>query len=222
MNASWSSLTHVPEGVPLCAGVLLSEMSGASSRRLLFSLADVDREKGPEGAWRLSGIGGGADPGESPAACAQREALEEIGVQVTLCGADRGWHMRPDGTVRRLAERTWRDGVLPALVREVRLPPNEPRRPGQSGDTLWVVLYHAQIPSDARPKVRPLDVPGLVWMPWSLLYTRAPRLISRSVVEEAGGEIVESPHLDGANPDLLFTSHEDSEFVWIHQVRSAV
>lgn len=222
MNASWSGLTQVPAGVPLCAGVLLSDSVEGASRRLLFSLADVDREKGPEGAWRLSGIGGGADPGESPAACAQREALEEIGVAVVLRGADRGWHIRADGTARRLAETTWRDGPVPALVREVPLPAAVPRRPGQQGDTLWVVLYHAEIPETERSKVRPRDVPGLVWMPWSLLYTSADRLISRSVVEGAGGEVVEGDGLDGAIPDLLLTSHRDSEFVWIQQVRSAV
>jgi len=81
-----------PEDVESGVGLAIQDQAG----RYLFFLAG-SRHKCPPGELFYAGIGGHREPGESWIACAQREALEEIGTGVELLSSPSTWHFPVQG-----------------------------------------------------------------------------------------------------------------------------
>jgi 8-oxo-dGTP pyrophosphatase MutT (NUDIX family) len=82
----------MPHSAEVGVGLALRDDAG----RFLFFLAGT-RHHCPQGELFYAGIGGHREEGEDWAACAHREAQEEVGVDVELLPALATWHVSHDG-----------------------------------------------------------------------------------------------------------------------------
>jgi len=115
-------------------------------QRYLFFLAGP-RHFCPPGELFYAGIGGHRKAGEDWLACAHREALEEVGVDVTVLPAEVTWYAHSDGRVERVEIR---DQPRPFALCEMIHPPRTPR----AGALYRIVIYKARLhdpPRDAAP-----------------------------------------------------------------------
>jgi 8-oxo-dGTP pyrophosphatase MutT (NUDIX family) len=155
----------ITAGQPFCAGVVLM-LEG----RIVLTL---DYEHAPgAGLIRVGGVGGGQEVGETIWECAAREALEEIGCEVTLVRSPRTFIRElPDGPPR--AARC-RDEVAPLLFEWADREDRQPYAPGlPGGPRLYGAIFLARA---ASQELRPTDVEGLLLMPpsdWPLVDRKA-------------------------------------------------
>jgi 8-oxo-dGTP pyrophosphatase MutT (NUDIX family) len=133
------------------AGVGLAVQDEAG--RYLFHLAGT-RHHCPPGELFYAGIGGHREPGEDWLACAQREALEEVGTGVDILHAPATWHLPQGGPVRQVAIR---DEPRPLALYEMVHPPGTPR----AGDVYRIVVYRARLCGPPR-NLPPDEVLGVI------------------------------------------------------------
>jgi 8-oxo-dGTP pyrophosphatase MutT (NUDIX family) len=124
-----------PQGAESGVGLALQDDEGT----YLFFIAGR-RHHCPPGERFYAGVGGHREAGESWLACAHREALEEMGVDVEILSAPETWHMPHDGSARR-AELT--DRPRPLALYEMIHPPGTPR----AGEVYQIVVYQARLQS---------------------------------------------------------------------------
>ncbi|HEX6121662.1 MAG TPA: NUDIX domain-containing protein [Ktedonobacterales bacterium] len=162
-------VARLTAGQPFCAGVVIVE-----DGRLLVTLntdwlpAELDGT-----AWRVGGVGGGQEPGETISECALREAREELCAEVARIPADTTYYHDLD--TGELAPVRCVDLVPPLLFQRRRnAQPEVPFRPGlPAGPYTYLALYLATLPNPAV--IQPGDdVEGLLYVPlteWDLLTT---------------------------------------------------
>ena len=105
--------------------------------RYLFFLAGM-RHDCPPGERFYAGIGGHREPGEDWLACAHREALEEVGVDIEIKPASETWYIPHDGPARRVL---LVDRPRPLALYEMIHPPGTPR----AGALYRIVVYQARL-----------------------------------------------------------------------------
>jgi 8-oxo-dGTP pyrophosphatase MutT (NUDIX family) len=153
------SIRVITEGQPFCAGVL-HVLDG----RLLCTLSSEGMAAERQSGWRLGGVGGGQEPGETIWECARREAREELGHEVDLVSSPVTYvHDAETGEVGSVH---CVDFVAPfCLERRPNADPDKPFRPGlPTGPFTYFGLFlmnstHAHLfrPGD--------DAEALLWMP---------------------------------------------------------
>jgi 8-oxo-dGTP pyrophosphatase MutT (NUDIX family) len=153
-------------GAPLCAGVIVSR-----GNALLVTLnSDGLPPELENDTWRIGGVGGGQEPGETIVACAAREAHEELCTPVRLRSSPVTYFQDVEtGECRRVR---CTDLCAPLLLQRKRSP--TPERPFRAGLPTGLEIYSgvylaADVPSDIRPGD---DVMGLVFLPvhcWPML-----------------------------------------------------
>jgi ADP-ribose pyrophosphatase YjhB (NUDIX family) len=119
----------VPAGAEAGVGLALQDEAG----RYLFFLAGT-RHRCPPGERFYAGIGGHREEGETWAACAHREAEEEIGVDVELLPAAATWHLPHGGVAREVEVANW---PRPLALYEMVHPAGTPR----AGALYRIVIY---------------------------------------------------------------------------------
>jgi 8-oxo-dGTP pyrophosphatase MutT (NUDIX family) len=122
-----------PEGAEAGVGLALQDDEG----RYLFFLAGRGLYC-PPGERFYAGIGGHREPGEDWLACAHREALEEIGVDVQVLSAPETWYIPRSGSPRQVE---LRDRPCPLALYEMIHPPGTPR----TGQVYRIVVYQAHL-----------------------------------------------------------------------------
>ncbi|HSJ55843.1 MAG TPA: NUDIX domain-containing protein [Anaerolineae bacterium] len=133
----------VPAGAEVGVGLALQDEQG----RYLFFLAGT-RHDCPPGELFYAGMGGHREAGEDWAACARREALEEVGTDVDLLPASATWHVLRDGSVRHVV---LTDDPRPLALYEMVHPPGTRR----AGEVYRIVIYRARlrgVPRDLPPE----------------------------------------------------------------------
>lgn len=124
-----------PRGAEAGTGLVLLDNGG----RYLFFVAGKALSC-PPGERFYAGIGGHREAGEDWAACAHREALEEIGTDVDLQSAPVTWYIPQQGPIRhvQLADRP-----RPFALYEMIHPAGTPR----AGEVYRIVVYEARLHS---------------------------------------------------------------------------
>jgi 8-oxo-dGTP pyrophosphatase MutT (NUDIX family) len=138
-----STADFAPENVEAGVGLALRDESG----RYVFFLAGF-RHACPAGELFYAGIGGHRETGEGWLACAQREAMEEIGTQVEIIPASITWHIPHQGPVGQVEPS---DQPRPLALYEMIHPSLTPR----AGEIYRIVIYKARL--HATPKDLPPD-----------------------------------------------------------------
>jgi 8-oxo-dGTP pyrophosphatase MutT (NUDIX family) len=155
------------KGQPFCAGVVLM-----LDNRLVLTLNRDHLPSELDGsALRVGGVGGGQEAGETIWECAAREAVEEIGSEVTLIRSPRTYIRElPDGVPRQAR---CRDAIAPLLFEWAERPDPSPYAPGlPSGPRLYGAIFLAR---PASQDFGPVDVEGLLLMSpsdWGLVDQR--------------------------------------------------
>jgi 8-oxo-dGTP pyrophosphatase MutT (NUDIX family) len=177
---------------PFCSGVVIVENGS-----LLLTLNTDWLPSELDGlAWRVGGVGGGQEPGETINECALREAREELCADVTLLPAATTYYHDLDtselGPIRCV------DPLTPLLFQRRRnARPEVPFRPGLPvGPYTYLALYLAALPDPSI--IQPGDdVEGLLYFPlaaWDAL-AAVPSL--RTAVQ-GGARLIEAQPLDHA------------------------
>jgi 8-oxo-dGTP pyrophosphatase MutT (NUDIX family) len=122
-----------PENKETGVGLVLQD----EDKRYIFFIAGK-RHHCPPGEIFYAGIGGHREHGESWMECAQREALEEVGVGVEIISSDLTWHI-PSGGVGQKVEVP--DLPRPYAFYEMIHPPGTPRE----GCLYRIVIYKARL-----------------------------------------------------------------------------
>jgi 8-oxo-dGTP pyrophosphatase MutT (NUDIX family) len=123
----------VPPGAESGVGLALRDDGG----RYLFFIAGTRHHCRP-GELFYAGIGGHLEPGEDWMACAQREALEEVGTGVVILSASTTWHVPQDGAVREVEVV---DRPRPLALYEMIHPAGTPR----AGELYRIVVFIARL-----------------------------------------------------------------------------
>jgi 8-oxo-dGTP pyrophosphatase MutT (NUDIX family) len=123
----------VPPGAESGVGLALQDDGG----RYLFFIAGTRHHCRP-GELFYAGIGGHLEPGEDWMACAQREALEEVGTGVEILSAPTTWHLPQDGAVREVEVV---DRPRPLALYEMIHPAGTPRE----GELYRIVIFIARL-----------------------------------------------------------------------------
>lgn len=132
-------VTALTAGQPFCAGVFVMHRGG-----IVVTLnADHLPQELAGSAWRVGGVGGGQEPGETVWQCALREAAEEVQAPVDLRSAPVTF--LHDADTGAIAARRCVDAVAPILIERFRRPnPDLPFRPGlPTGPYLYNVFFLA-------------------------------------------------------------------------------
>jgi 8-oxo-dGTP pyrophosphatase MutT (NUDIX family) len=132
-----------PEGAEAGVGLAVQDDEG----RYLFFVAGL-RHHCPPGERFYAGIGGHREPGEDWLACAHREALEEVGMDVEILSAPTTWHLPQHGPAQQVA---LTDRPRPLALYEMIHPPGTPR----AGALYRIVVYRARL--CGRPQDLPED-----------------------------------------------------------------
>jgi 8-oxo-dGTP pyrophosphatase MutT (NUDIX family) len=160
MDETLMDIASLTRNQPFCAGVILAE-----ERRFLLTLnTDGVPEPLKGTVWRVGGVGGGQEPGETVWDCALREAREETHADVELIPSPITYfHDLDTGELWRIRVR---DPMAPLLFsRAVNPRPDQPYAPGlPTGPFIYYALFLA------RPmtwdSIRPGDdVQGLLLCP---------------------------------------------------------
>lgn len=161
------NIASLTMGQPFCAGVVLR-----SDHQVLLTL-------NPDGmpasiapiAWRVGGVGGGQEAGETVWECARREAQEELGVDVALLHSPvTFFHDYDTGELYpiQVADRV----ALFLFERMTNPSPDRPYAPDlPTGPYLYFSLFLAQLPEQADPYPGD-DVQALLQCPldrWSMI-----------------------------------------------------
>ncbi|SFG09676.1 NUDIX domain-containing protein [Planifilum fulgidum] len=190
MDETLMDIASLTRNQPFCAGVIL-----AKGRCLLLTLnADGVPETLKGTAWRVGGVGGGQEPGETVWDCALREAREEAFAEVELIPSPSTYfHNMDTGAIRRIRVR---DPVPPLLFsRTVNPRPDRPYAPGlPTGPFIHFALFLS------RPKawdtIRPGDdVQGLLLCPVDG-WTRLKAGNKLKELARSGIEVIGRPNVD--------------------------
>lgn len=127
-----------PRGAEAGVGLALHDDQG----RYLFFLAGK-RHFCPPGELFYAGIGGHREQGEDWLACAHREALEEVGVDVDILSAPITWHIPCHGPARQVE---LSDLPRPLALYEMIHPAGTP----WAGQVYRIVVYQARLHSLPR------------------------------------------------------------------------
>jgi 8-oxo-dGTP pyrophosphatase MutT (NUDIX family) len=167
MNTAFSTegvinVEELTRNQPFCAGVVLAR--GAS---ILVTLNSDGLPEGlAESSWRVGGVGGGQEPGETISQCARREANEEICSDVRIISSPMSFfHDIDSGAVTQIV---CSDTPAPLLLeREVNPRPDKPFRPGlPTGPYIYFGLFLAEA---LQSRLQPGDdVEGLLTVPLDL------------------------------------------------------
>lgn len=122
-----------PPGTESGVGLALQDDAGC----YLFFLAGKGLDC-PPGERFFAGIGGHREAGEDWLACAQREALEEVGTNVEVLSAPASWYLPQAGPARRVE---LSDRPRPLALYEMIHPPGTPR----AGGIYRIVVYRARL-----------------------------------------------------------------------------
>lgn len=148
------------QDIPICAGVLI-----LSESKVLLTLATLKKwiVIRDELLIPVTGVSGGQEIGESMIACASREAREEISCNVKL-------HHSPITYVERdpdlIQIEQFNKAPAPIIYQVQPRTSSEPYAPGlPCGDRLHIGIFRATF--DAKPQ--PGDIPGLLWIPLTVL-----------------------------------------------------
>ncbi|HET6444610.1 MAG TPA: GNAT family N-acetyltransferase [candidate division Zixibacteria bacterium] len=140
-----------PEGVESGVGLAIQDEAG----RYQFFLAG-SRHLCPPGELFYAGIGGHREQGETWRQCAEREAMEEIGVGIRLLSSKETWHIPTSGPAV-VVELT--DELRPLALYEMIHPEETPR----AGELYRLVVFLAQL-QDEPEKLPPEEVSGILAM----------------------------------------------------------
>jgi 8-oxo-dGTP pyrophosphatase MutT (NUDIX family) len=174
-----------PQGVEAGVGLALQDDAG----RYLFFLAGT-RHNCPPGEILYAGIGGHREGGEDWLACAQREALEEIGVGVEILPAERTWYLPLEVSVQCL-EIT--DRPRPLALYEMIHPQGIPR----AGGLYRIVIYRARL-HDVPHDLPPEELLGVIAMTAEQVIKSLDRKPTLDELVEEGAEVVAGgEQLDG-------------------------
>lgn len=122
-----------PEEAEAGVGLAVQDDEG----RYLFFVAGL-RHNCPPGERFYAGIGGHREPGEDWLACAHREALEEVGMDVEILPAPTTWHVPRHGPAQEVA---LTDRPRPLALYEMIHPAGTPR----AGALYRIVVYRARL-----------------------------------------------------------------------------
>lgn len=168
MTISMLNLHHITHNQPFCAGVILFTDNSLVTTLNTDGLPPTLIRKE---SWRIGGVGGGQEAGETIWDCALREAREELCTEVELRSAPVTYfHDIDTGKISRV---TCSDTIAPFLLeRQSNLFPYTPYRPGlPGGPYTYFGLFLANIQEGAQ--IQPGDdVVGLLHVPiqrWPLL-----------------------------------------------------
>jgi 8-oxo-dGTP pyrophosphatase MutT (NUDIX family) len=169
-----------PENVESGVGLAIRDQAG----RYLFFLAG-SRHNCPPGELFYAGIGGHREPGESWTACAQREALEEIGTGVKLLSSPETWHVPVQGPATAAHIHS---SPRPLALYEMIHPVGTPR----AGELYRLVIFQAELLGE--PSEIPLDeVSGVIALKaWQVITGIHCKPTLGELLEE-GAEMVSDP-----------------------------
>lgn len=151
------------EGQPFCAGVLVVLRGGI----VVTVNADHLPPAWAGAAWRVGGVGGGQEPGETVWQCALREAAEELLIPVDLRSARTTF--LHDADTDEIIQRPCADAIAPILIQRCRrADPDRPFRPGlPTGPYLYTVFFlatpHTSVPQAGDDVQALLTVPLAAW-----------------------------------------------------------
>lgn len=169
-----------PEGVESGVGLAIQDELG----RYLFFLAGA-RHHCPPGELFYAGIGGHVEPGENWIECAEREAWEEIGSEVSIIPSPDTWYLPHMGQVARIQIR---DRPRPLALYEMIHPEGTPN----AGDMYRLVIYRAKLRNSPRD-LPPEEVSGVLALTSRQVGVGLDRKPTLGQLLDEGAEIVLEP-----------------------------
>ena len=154
------NVRRLTDGRPFCAGVVLVQ-DGCVAVTLNRDIPPGSADVAP---FRVGGVGGGQEPGETIEQCALREAAEELGAPLVelVTSPLTVFHDMDDG-----GQRTVRcsDDIAPLLLQRRTNPtPDRPYKPGlPTGRYIYYGMYLARV-DEIRPNPED-DVAGVLFVP---------------------------------------------------------
>jgi 8-oxo-dGTP pyrophosphatase MutT (NUDIX family) len=184
------SIAEITNNQPFCAGVVLTRENGV--------LVTLNTDGLPQGmehtAWRVGGVGGGQEPGETVWDCALREAKEELSTEVSLLHSPVTYfHDKDTGQLQQISVT---DHPAPLLLERITNPnPSKPYAPGlPTGPYIYFALFLGEL--EDWSKVWPGDdVKGLLLCPIDLWH-QLERVVELSKLVEVGAKVIGPSDLD--------------------------
>ncbi|MGZ4032681.1 MAG: NUDIX domain-containing protein [Tumebacillaceae bacterium] len=202
-------IAELTNGQPFCAGVVIRQAGNV----LVTLNPDGLPLEWETSAYRLGGVGGGQEIGETLWECAIREGREELDSEVRLVSAPLTYFHDLD--TGELVQVDVRDEIKPLLLERMTNPkPDKPYKPGlPTGPYLYFGLFLADLAGDHD--IRPGDdVQGLLWLPgdaWSEV--AAGHSVQRLI--EQGATLIDRDDFD---PSRRIFVPEDESFATVFQL----